>query len=98
MLAREHCGLRRLLLENVPGIFSSRGGADFAAVLNEILGTDFDVPKGGLAATLVAPRPQPNRTGAGGATPLHLLDNTGLNLCGAGEWLVEKHGARSRRH
>jgi hypothetical protein len=43
-------------------------------------------------ATLVVPRPQPNRTGAGGdAQPLHLLvDSTGLKLCGAGEWLVEK--------
>jgi hypothetical protein len=30
--------------------------------------------------------------------PLHLLvDSTGLKLCGAGEWLVEKHGASRRR-
>jgi len=30
--------------------------------------------------------------------PLHLLvDSTGLKLCGAGEWLVEKHGTRRRR-
>ncbi len=30
--------------------------------------------------------------------PLHLLvDSTGLKLCGPGEWLVEKHGARRRR-
>ena len=30
--------------------------------------------------------------------PVHLLvDSTGLRLCGAGEWLVEKHGARTRR-
>jgi hypothetical protein len=29
---------------------------------------------------------------------VHLLvDSTGLKLCGAGEWLVEKHGT-SRRH
>ena len=29
---------------------------------------------------------------------LHLLvDSTGLKLCGAGEWLVEKHGTRTRR-
>lgn len=28
-VAREHCGLRWLILENVPGIFSSRGGARF---------------------------------------------------------------------
>ena len=30
--------------------------------------------------------------------PLHLLvDSTGLKLCGAGESLIEKHGARTRR-
>ena len=29
---------------------------------------------------------------------MHLLvDSTGLKLCGPGEWLVEKHGARRRR-
>ncbi|MGI4795412.1 MAG: IS5 family transposase [Janthinobacterium lividum] len=33
-----------------------------------------------------------------GAGPVHLLvDSTGLKLCGAGEWLLEKHGARTRR-
>ncbi len=25
------------------------------------------------------------------------MDSTGLKLCGAGEWLVEKHGTRTRR-
>jgi hypothetical protein len=30
--------------------------------------------------------------------PVHLLvDSTGLRLCGAGEWLTEKHGTRTRR-
>ena len=44
------------------------------------------------AKTLEVPRPR--RDGE----PLHLLvDSTGLKLCGAGEWLVEKHGARTRR-
>jgi hypothetical protein len=29
---------------------------------------------------------------------VHLLvDSTGLKLCGAGEWLIEKHGAKTRR-
>jgi hypothetical protein len=29
---------------------------------------------------------------------MHLLvDSTGLKLCGAGEWLLEKHGAKTRR-
>jgi hypothetical protein len=47
------------------------------------------------AATLVVPRPRLNSEGA---RPLHLLvDSTGLKLCGAGEWLVEKHGTRTRR-
>src|SRR3712207_3667003 len=44
------------------------------------------------AATLAVPRPR------SGAEPMHLLaDGTGLKLCGAGEWLVEKHGTRTRR-
>ncbi|MFZ1428003.1 MAG: IS5 family transposase [Geminicoccaceae bacterium] len=48
------------------------------------------------AATLEVPRPQ--RSGGGKAEPMHLLvDSTGLKLCGAGEWLVEKHGTRRRR-
>jgi len=46
------------------------------------------------AETLEVPRPQPRRDGE----PLHLLvDSTGLKLCGAGEWLVEKHGTKTRR-
>ena len=47
----------------------------------------------------MVPRPQSNSTDAGGdAQSLHLLvDSTGLKLCGAGEWLVEKHGTRRRR-
>ncbi len=51
------------------------------------------------SATLAVPRPPRPGTGAGGeAEPLHLLvDSTGLKLCGPGEWLVEKHGTRTRR-
>ena len=46
------------------------------------------------AETLEVPRPWPRRDGE----PLHLLvDSTGLKLCGAGEWLVEKHGTKTRR-
>jgi hypothetical protein len=46
------------------------------------------------AETLEVPRPRPHRD----AGPLHLLvDSTGLKLCGAGEWLVEKHGTKTRR-
>ena len=48
------------------------------------------------AATLEVPRPQ-RQLGAR-AEALHLLvDSTGLKLCGAGEWLVEKHGTQMRR-
>jgi len=44
------------------------------------------------AATLEVPRPR--RDGE----PIHLLvDSTGLKLCGAGEWLIEKHGTKTRR-
>src|SRR4051794_499395 len=44
------------------------------------------------AATLEVLRPR------SGSAPMHLLvDSTGLKLCGAGEWLVEKHGTRTRR-
>jgi len=46
------------------------------------------------AKTLEVPRPQPHRNDE----PLHLLvDSTGLRLCGAGEWLLEKHGTKTRR-
>jgi hypothetical protein len=49
------------------------------------------------SATLVVPRPQP-ATADDGVWPLHLLvDSTGLKLCGAGEWLLEKHGTKMRR-
>src|ERR1700749_4512907 len=51
------------------------------------------------SAGLAVPRPQPiGRDADSHAQPLHLLvDSTGLKLCGAGEWLVEKHGASRRR-
>ena len=46
------------------------------------------------AETLEVPRPRPHR----GGKPMHLLvDSTGLKLCGAGEWLLEKHGTKMRR-
>src|SRR5215212_1169831 len=35
---------------------------------------------------------------AQGTGPVHVvIDATGLKVCGAGEWLVEKHGGRGRR-
>jgi Transposase DDE domain len=46
------------------------------------------------AGTLEVPRPRPRNDGE----PMHLLvDSTGLKLCGAGEWLLEKHGTKMRR-
>ena len=60
------------------------------------LGLDLPVPDHSTlsrrAETLEVPRPRRGRE------PVHLLvDSTGLKLCGPGEWLVEKHGARTRR-
>jgi hypothetical protein len=50
------------------------------------------------SATLAVPRPQPTATADGATGPIHLLvDSTGLKLCGAGEWLVERHGTKRRR-
>src|SRR4029078_7801035 len=52
------------------------------------------------AATLEVPRPRSSSSpdAGGAAEPLHLLvDSTGLKLCGPGEWLIEKHGTRTRR-
>src|ERR1700710_3335174 len=45
------------------------------------------------AVTLPAVQPDPMPHG-----PLHLLiDSTGLQVYGAGQWLEAKHGAKSRR-
>src|SRR4051812_24002558 len=51
------------------------------------------------SATLAVPRPPRPSIGVDGeAEPMYLLvDSTGLKLCGPGEWLVEKHGTRTRR-
>src|SRR3954447_23005351 len=51
------------------------------------------------AETLEVPRPRSGSPDTGReAEPVHLLvDSTGLKLCGAGEWLVEKHGTKTRR-
>src|SRR4051794_39122688 len=51
------------------------------------------------AATVDVPQPRrPSPEAGGAAAPVHLLvDSTGLKLCGPGEWLLEKHGTRTRR-
>ena len=63
-----------------------------------LLGLDLAVPDhttlSRRAATLEVPCPRPHSDGQ----PVHLLvDSTGLKLCGPGEWLVEKHGTKTRR-
>src|SRR3954447_7148720 len=72
-----------------------------------LLGLDLAVPDHTAlcrrAETLEGPRPKPRgdgaESGAGRDTgPMHLLvDSTGLKLYGAGAWLVEKHGTKTRR-
>jgi len=61
-----------------------------------LLGLDLAVPDhitlNRRAETLDMAQP---RSGSG---PVHLLvDSTGLKLCGSGEWLLEKHGTKTRR-
>ena len=63
-----------------------------------LLGLDLAVPDHTTlcrrAETLEVPRPRLRSDGE----PMHLLvDSTGLKLCGAGEWLLEKHGTKTRR-
>jgi hypothetical protein len=77
----------RLALRQTEGLIGS---------ILQLLGLDLAVPDHSTlsrrAETLEVPRPI-SRT-----RPVHLLvDSTGLRLCGAGEWLVEKHGTRRRR-
>ena len=61
-----------------------------------LLGLDLAVPDhttlSRRAESMDMARP---RSGSG---PVHLLvDSTGLKLCGSGEWLLEKHGTKTRR-
>lgn len=42
--AHRRCGTRWLIGENVPGLYSSNAGRDFATVVGEIVGSTFDVP------------------------------------------------------
>ena len=79
----------RLALRQTEGLIGSVIG---------LLGLDLAVPDHTTlcrrAETLEVPRPRPRREGE----PVHLLvDSTGLKLCGAGEWLLEKHGTKTRR-
>src|SRR4051794_24694824 len=77
----------RLALRQTEGLIGS---------ILQLLGLDLAVPDHSTlsrrAGTLERPRAKP------GCEPVHLLvDSTGLKLCGAGEWLAEKHGTKRRR-
>jgi hypothetical protein len=77
----------RLALRQTEGLIGS---------IIRLLGLDLAVPDHSTlsrrAETLQVLRPRSSRT------PVHLLvDTTGLRLCGPGEWLIEKHGTRTRR-
>src|SRR5258708_33537392 len=66
------------------------------AFVIRVLGLDLAAPDHSTlrrrGETLPVSRPRPS------SEPVHLLvDSTGLKLCGPGEWLVEKHAARTRR-
>jgi Transposase DDE domain len=79
----------RLALRQTEGLIGS---------ILHLLGLDLAVPDhttlSRRAETLAVPRPASGPSGE----PVHLLvDSTGLKLCGPGEWLVEKHGTRTRR-
>src|SRR5215210_2146774 len=70
--------------------------------LLRLLGLDLPVPDhttlSRRAATLEVPRPRSSSGPDGGsrAEPGHLVvDSTGLKVCGPGEWVVEKHGAKA---
>ncbi len=77
----------RLALRQTEGLIGS---------VIRLLGLDLAVPDHSTlsrrAETLEVPRPRTS------TEPVHLLvDSTGLKLCGAGEWLHEKHGTKVRR-
>src|SRR3954470_8877926 len=79
----------RLALRQTEGLIGS---------VIRLLGLDLSVPDhttlSRRAETVEGPRPRSDSN----AEPVHLLvDSTGLKLCGAGEWLIEKHGTRRRR-
>ena len=77
----------RLALRQTEGLVGS---------ILKLLGLDLAVPDHSTlsrrAETLEVSRPKAD------SEPVHLLvDSTGLRLCGAGEWLMEKHGTKRRR-
>ena len=81
----------RLALRQTEGLIGS---------IIRLLGLVLAVPDHSTLSRRAEKLEAPRLRSGGGADrgPVHLLvDSTGLKLCGAGEWLVEKHGAKARR-
>ena len=77
----------RLALRQTEGLIGS---------ILRLLGLELTMPNHLIlsrrAETLEVPRPRLR------SEPVYLLvDRTSLRLCGPGEWLIEKHGTRTRR-
>ena len=66
--ARQHCGCRWVVIENVPGLLNSHDGYDFAGVVGALCGTGFDVPRDGWRNSGCA-------VGPGGMVEWGLLDS-----------------------
>ena len=81
----------RLTLRQTEGLIGS---------IIRLLGLVLAVPDHSTLSRRAEKLEAPRLRSGGGADrgPVHLLvDSTGLKLCGAGEWLVEKHRAKARR-
>jgi len=65
-----------------------------------LLGLTLGVPDHSTLSRRAETLDMPRLRSSSGAEPepvYLLVDSTGLKLCGAGEWLVEKHGTKTRR-
>jgi hypothetical protein len=79
----------RLALRQTEGLIGS---------ILRLLGLDLAVPDHSTLSRRAEALEVPQPRAGSGSGPVHLLvDSTGLRLCGPGEWLVEKHGGRTRR-
>jgi hypothetical protein len=81
----------RLALRQTEGLIGS---------IIRLLGLTLAVPDHSTLSRRAKTLDVPRLRSSSGAEPepVHLLvDSTGLELCGAGEWLAEKHGTKARR-
>ncbi|TPG44912.1 IS5 family transposase [Roseomonas nepalensis] len=63
-----------------------------------LFGLDLTVPDHSTMSRRAETLEVPQLRSQPGTRPIHLIvDSTGLQLCGPGEWLVDKHGSRARR-